>query len=231
MSPPPRRGRSTAPDARGPAPARSSSGVSPTWSASSGAQPASSRAGSKIAGSGLRAPAPAEVTTPSSSAVEPAAVEHVGQRDVPVGDADEAQPAVAQLGQRRRRVVEGAGSGSRPSSSRPDLAAELAREHRGAARAQLGQRGGVAALVAVLACSSAISARTARTRRSSGSTSERRRQVRPTAARARRACRARRAARRGGRAGSCEHSHGGTRPRMREELSRWTRASGSSTAI
>ncbi len=53
-------------------------------------------------------PSSAEVTTPSSSGVRPLLVERVVQRDVPVGDDDEADPGCARRPQRLRHLGEGA---------------------------------------------------------------------------------------------------------------------------
>ena len=116
------------------APSTSSAGVSPTWRASSAAQPASRSAGSKIAGSGFRGASLGGGDDAVERSAEAAAGEHLGQREVPVRDADQAQPELAQLGQRGRGVGGRRGSGSRPSSPRPETSlTELAREDRGAA--------------------------------------------------------------------------------------------------
>ncbi len=171
-------------------------------------------AGSKIAGSGLRTPTPAEVTTPSSAPPSPQRASTSGSDTSQFDTQTSLRPEPAKLGQRRRRVVEGPEADRGHHRLDRDLASELAREHRGAAGAQLRQRVGVASLVAVLPVVGHLGAHGARP----GGRRARRRAPPPGAARAARArpgCRARRAARRGAGhgAGSWEHSHGGTRPR------------------
>ena len=87
--------------------ARSSAGVSPTYRASPGGQPASSSAGAKIAGSGLRTPASAEVTTPSSAPPSPQRSSTSGSETSQFDTQTSLQAEPAQLGQRRRRVGKG----------------------------------------------------------------------------------------------------------------------------
>ncbi len=67
---------------------------------------------------------------------ETAALEHLGQRDVPVGDADERQRALAQRGQRRAGVGSGLEADRRPSSSAPTTSRSSSNESRSAQRAR-----------------------------------------------------------------------------------------------
>ena len=153
-------------------------------------------------------------------AAEPAALQHLGQRAVPVRDADERQPQrraarPAPAPRRRRR-----GSGSRPSSSRPATSRPSSRESTAAQRARrLGQRRGVASLVAVLPVV-APSRRGRRHQAVVGLDAERLRQVHPRRLELDQG--AERVEQHGAGRGrrSCEHSHGGTRPRM--ERSTWS---------
>ena len=83
--------------------------------------PASSRAALKIAGSGFRAPAPAEVTVPSSRPSSPQPSRTRGRRAIPVRDGDQAQPAVAQAAERRNGVRIGAEADCRDQLVDADL--------------------------------------------------------------------------------------------------------------
>ena len=133
-----RRGRSAAPRSRRrAAPATSSSGVSPTCSASLRLAAGELERRGEDRRVGLaRARAAAEVTTPSSSVAEAAALEHLRQRVVPVGDADQRRPRAAQAGQRRRGVRVGA----KADRGHHRLDADLAARARGRAARRSGAR-------------------------------------------------------------------------------------------
>ena len=205
-SPPGSGSISSAPMPAARAPSTSSSGVSPTWSASAGAQPASSSAGAKIAGSGLRAPAVAEVTTPSSGVAEAAALEDLGQRGVPVRDADARQPApraaprapAPRRGRARKRIAA-------ISVSTVDRRGPAPGEHRGAAAPAARPASRVAPLVAVLPVVAHLGPHRRDQALRPGCRRRAPRAGDATAARARPGCRARR----GGRRGSAASRHSG----------------------
>ena len=133
-------------------------------------QPASSQGGREDRRVGLASSGARRGDDAVERAAEPAARQHLGQRDVPVRHADEPEAEPAKLGQRRRRVVERPGSGSRPSSSRP--------RPRGPARSRARRRSGRAAPPAsrrraprgCAPCSRPSRRAPRSTRRSSGST-------------------------------------------------------------
>ena len=172
--------------------ATSSAGVSPTWRASSGG------AAGELAARARRSPGPA--FAPDRSRGDDAVERARRARSAP-------GPRAARSPSSRRRRASGrsgassasAGAASRKARKRiaaiivstDDLPPELAREHRGAAAAQLGERVRVAPLVAVLPVVAHLGAHA----RSPGARRARRR-VRPPgaprAAPARRGCRARR---------------------------------------
>ena len=148
MSPPsPSRSiRSTSmPAARAPS---TSSSVSPTWSASAAPQPASSSARREDRRVGLAGAGRGRGDDRVEAAGEADPREDLGQLAVPVGDADEPQPGVAQPRSAPAPRPGRPRSGSRPSSSRRRSSRPSSRERIPAQSARsCGQRVGVDRLV------------------------------------------------------------------------------------
>ena len=139
-------------DARPPrAPATSSSGVSPTCSASSGPQPGELERRREDRRVGLARAGHGRAHRPVEQPAEPAALQHPGKRAVPVGDGDQPLASVPQLAQGRHGVGIGAEADRLDQLVDGDLDAEPLRDERGAALAQVGERGLVPPLVRVVA--------------------------------------------------------------------------------
>ena len=128
--PHPRRGRSApARSQRSAPPRRPPPSVSPTWSAADAGTPASASARSKIAGSGLRAPTSAEVTTPSRYGVSPTRSSTSCSETSQFETTTSRAPALTQPRQRTRRA-----SGERAGSEATRAAARRSRRRRARAR-------------------------------------------------------------------------------------------------
>ncbi len=130
------------------APSTSASGVSPTCQVSSGRVPASSSAAAKIAPSGLAEPTSAEAIAPSTSVRETRLLQALVQREVPVGDDDGPDAALAQRPQRGRAVGVGVEAQRVHQGVKYDVDREGQLHRPRAAHAQVVQRAGVGAVVA-----------------------------------------------------------------------------------